>query len=502
MRYIILFFFAAFSHSLGAQSVELNQDVWLRINQLKGDFDPNYSFTARPLTQKDSSKSTVTILPVSINTKFNSHSPYGWNDAGMIMAKGLQTMVSAGVYAKWGPLSVQLQPEFYYAANSPYQTTVGYGYNNGKSFQKTYLGQSAIKLNFGAVAIGVSSQNNWWGPGQFSSIMMSNSAPGFNHITFNSTKPIKTPIGHFEFQLVMGRLKEDTSRAFENNYLRQVAAKNEGRYFNGIMASYQPKWLPGLFLGVTRSEHFYLSDQPLRGGFGAKYLPVLQASSPVDNANRSSNPSDGAFGFFTRWLIPQHQVEFYAEYAYNDFKQNLRDLSVNTNHASAYILGFNKIISQTTKRIDWLITGEFTQLAQTTSYILRNAFNYYQHDQLKQGFTFQNQILGAGSGVGNNVQTLQVKRLKGQEYLGIKIQRIQQDPTGDIRGINGPINSLGARSLKWNDLSIGFLGSKQFNQWRINAEIQFVNRKNYGWEKGNALNVFTQINGQYFFKRK
>ncbi|MBA4258953.1 MAG: hypothetical protein C0446_07300 [Chitinophaga sp.] len=496
MRYIFLIFFAGCFNFLSAQSVAIDQDLWLRMDQLKGDFDPNYSFTARPLIQKDSSKSTVNILPIRINTKFNSHSPYGWNDAGMIMAKGLQTMVSAGVYAKWGPLSIQLQPEFYYAANSPYPTTVGYGYNSGKSFQKTYLGQSAIKLDLGPIAFGLSSQNNWWGPAQFSSVMMSNNAPGFNHITINSNKPIKTAIGHFEFQLIMGRLNEDTSKAFENNYMRPLNPRNEGRYLNGIVASYQPKWLPGFFLGVTRSEHLYLSDQSKKTGFFSKYLPVLQASSPVDNANLSTIRSDGAFSVFTRLFLPKHHSEFYVEYGYKDFKQNLRDLSVNSSHSAAFILGFNKLIPMA--NFDWLITGEITQMAQSTSYILRDAGNYYEHWFVIQGYTHHNQILGAGSGFGNNVQTFQLKKVKGQDFLGVKLQRIQQDP----RVLKRPDNTLVLRSIHWSDISIGFLSSKQFNQWRINAEIQFVNRKNYGWQTGNAFNLFTQINGQYFFKRK
>ncbi|WP_439506862.1 capsule assembly Wzi family protein [Sediminibacterium sp.] len=504
MRIESLFFFLLCSFSTDAQSVPLDQAQWLRIQQLKGKSNPSISYSVRSLNQSDSSKIfKVTVLPVNVTGKFNSHSPYGWNDAGMIMAKGLQTMVSAGVYAKWGPLSIQLQPEFYYAANSPYPTTVGYGYNTGKSFQKTYLGQSAIKLNLGPIAVGVSSQNNWWGPGQFSSIMMSNNAPGFNHITINSNKPIKTPIGHIEFQLVMGRLSEDTSNAFENNFMRQAAAKNEQRYFNGIMASYQPKWIPGFFLGVTRTEQIYFSNQALKSGFASKYLPVFLASSPVDNFNTSSIPSDGAFSFFTRWLLPKHQVEFYAEFAYNDFKKNLRDLSVNTSHASAYILGFNKIISNEVNDIDWLVTGEFTQMAQTSSYVLRDAGNFYDHYFITQGYTHQNQIMGAGSGMGNNVQTIQLKRISGKNFIGIKLQNIKQNPSADsvIRPLSA-VNTIGTRSIKWSDISIGFLGSKQFNQWRINAEIQLVNRKNYGWEKGNAFNVFTQINGQYFFKRK
>lgn len=50
------------------------------------------------------------------------------------MAKGLQTMFSAGIRAKYGPLEIQLQPEYYYAANPNYATTAGYGSAAGKSF--------------------------------------------------------------------------------------------------------------------------------------------------------------------------------------------------------------------------------------------------------------------------------------------------------------------------------------------------------------------------------
>jgi hypothetical protein len=33
--------------------------------------------------------------------------------------------------------------------------------------------------------------------------MMSNNAQGFNHITFNTRRPIKTVIGNFEFNLLL-----------------------------------------------------------------------------------------------------------------------------------------------------------------------------------------------------------------------------------------------------------------------------------------------------------
>jgi len=62
----------------------------------------------------------VKLLPVQWVNQYNSHHPEGLNDGAMIPAKGYQTMVSAGIYAQYGPLSIQLNPEFVYAANEIY----------------------------------------------------------------------------------------------------------------------------------------------------------------------------------------------------------------------------------------------------------------------------------------------------------------------------------------------------------------------------------------------
>lgn len=526
--FLFIWFVCLVVTKVTAQTIPVSQqanDELLRTLQLTGKLDAAQSLTARPffynkaISPQDflqlmdssinqssnlssSSKSILhnqillSFLPASITTKFNSHHPYGWNDAGMIMAKGLQTMVSAGLYAKAGPLTIQLQPEYYTAANPAYSTTTNYGATNGKPLNKAYWGQSAIRLHLGPISLGVSSENLWWGPGQFSSLMMSNNAPGFVHITFNTTRPLKTPIGSFEWQLIAGKLNEDTSAAFENFYLKPSNPRNEWRYLNGIVLTYQPIFIPHFFIGLTRSEHGYNTDQNRKTGFVNKYLPVFVAASPTANADASSIPADGAFSFFTRWIFPKHQAEIYAEYGYNDFKQNLRDLAVNTSHAAAYILGFKKIITLPNQQLIDL-SAEFTQMAQTTSYVLRSAGNWYEHGGVPQGLSFQNQNLGAGSGMGNNVQTLQVKKWAGFNMLGLKLQRIQQDPKGGLG--YGTLSNVGMRPFQWNDMALGFLGQHRFAQFLLNGELQLVNSKNYGWEKGNALNVFLQLKASYFF---
>lgn len=490
-----LFFLALLSHAQTVPVELWGGDELLRVKQLTSKLDAAQSLTARPFFNAVL-PDTLAILPASIALKFNSHHPYGWNDAGMIMAKGLQTAVSAGVYAKAGPVSVQLMPEFYYAANPAYATTAGYGSNSRKSFQKFYPGQSSIRLHLGPISVGASTENLWWGPGQFSSLMMSNNAPGFQHLSFNTTRPLKTPIGSFEWQLIVGKLNEDTSAVFENNYLKPINPRNNWRYLNGIVITYQPNFLPNFFFGITRSEQLYQIDLKRKSGFIKKYLPVFVGSSPSANADASSVPSDGAFSFFGRWILPKHRAEFYLEYGYNDFKQNLRDFSVNASHSSAYIAGLKKIIILKNKQL-LDISGEITQMAQTTSYIVRNAGNWYEHAGLNQGFTHQNQLMGAGGGFGNNVQTLQVKKIHGQQQIGIKLQRIQQDPKGGLQ--YGSVPTLGMREFQWNDLSLGFLGQQKFKQILLSGELQFVQSKNYGWEKGTQFNLYSYIRCSYFF---
>ena len=116
----------------------------------------------------------------------------------MVPNRGYQHIISAGIYAEIGPLSIQLKPEHLYSQNKDFE---GFGegpnghfpeiwkkryslWNNidmperfgEKSISKTLIGQSSIRLNFKGLSLGVSNENIWWGPSIRNSIMMSNHA--------------------------------------------------------------------------------------------------------------------------------------------------------------------------------------------------------------------------------------------------------------------------------------------------------------------------------------
>src|SRR5690606_27968188 len=101
------------------------------------------------------------ILPLSWKHQVNSHHPYGWNDGAMIPAKGYQMLLTGGFYAKWGPLSVQLQPEYLHAENKLFKT-MGKSYNidmperfGDMPYNKVLWEQSSARLTIGPASLGL-----------------------------------------------------------------------------------------------------------------------------------------------------------------------------------------------------------------------------------------------------------------------------------------------------------------------------------------------------------
>ena len=516
---ITLLFVFVLCYTVNAQTYPVGQldvDGSIRNLQLMGKVSNRVSFTVRPmysgkvdsflrmidsnanLTNKKilfgkSLHNGVTLLPLILSTKFNSHHPYGWNDEAMIAAKGFQNIFTTGIHLRYGPLTVQLQPQYFYASNPNFEHANGYGAPTSGSYSKFLAGQSSVRLNAGPLSVGYSSENLWWGPGQFSSLLLSNNAPGFKHFTINTTRPIKTPFGHFEFQIFGGKLGEDSadiSSLYENFFLTPVSLKNEWRYMNAMVVSYQPIFLKGFFLGGTRSFQLYGNDFNLQeSSIIQKYVPVLSALFKNNTSNEDARARDQQLSVFARWLLEKYNSEFYFEYGYNDHSANIRDFMLDPTHSAAYIVGSKKLFKL--PKNDLLeLSVEITQMAQSNSYLVRNAGNWYIHGQVLQGLTNEKQIMGAGSGMGNNVQTFSATWLKGIKKVGIKLQRIQQDP----KGFRGGLGTLLLSESPWSDFSIGVLTRWNYKKLLFSAELQQVTSHNYAWQKntdrGNFYGLF------------
>jgi len=515
---------------------------YYRRAQLLGSADSNVSFTVRPLFPKylkktasvfypDSTeqrynllkatsswqsidrKFRASLLPLSIQTQFNSDHPYGWNDGAMIPAKGPQTLLSAGIFAQYGPLSIQFRPELVIAQNQPFDTfnqnqyDVIFAryydiYNNidlparfGKySYTMAYWGQSSIRLNFKSLSFGLSTENLWWGPGIRNSLLMSNSAPGFKHLTLNTLKPLQTPIGSFEGQLIAGRLENsgfpplvpDHSFFGTNLY---IPKPNDWRYLAGVIVTWQPKWVPGLFLGFDQSSQTYGKDLS-----GIKdYLPLFSSIKKTSAPDAPINKQDQRSSVFMRWLWTQEHAEVYFEFGHNNYTGDLMQALLSPNESRAYIWGMRKLLPFNKSRNENILIGiEVTQLQENSIAKILQGNEWYVSKSIRQGYTNRGEVLGAGIGPGANLQSLDVSWVKGLKRLGIQVERYVHNNDFYYYAFSDSQNY----SQHWVDLSVAANGEWNYKNLIFNARIQGINSLDYQWalkKNGNDPNFANQI---------
>jgi hypothetical protein len=505
---------------LQAQSIPVGtpvlEDAYRRA-QLLGQLDSSISFTSRPLfpsalhKQKNSfdpdstlennkwtkfsgthkfagEKGVIKLLPVTWIQQYNSNHPEGINDGAMIPSKGYQTLFSAGIYAQYGPLSIQFRPEVVYATNRAFlgfpDTQIGNTPNNlsgidlperfgANPYQKIFWGQSSIRLTVGPASLGLSNENLWWGPGMRNALLMTNNAPGFEHLTLNTVKPIRSFMGSFEGQIIAGRLDG-------SGYTQSLT--NNWRYLNGVVLSYQPKWVPGLFLGATRSLMTYgntLSN-------AKDYLPIFIAITKQGDGGvaEDAKKRDQLASVFARWLWPEEHGEIYFEYGREDHNWNTRDFLQEASHSSAYIIGLRKLLPLNALTGEYIsINLEATQLESNSATINRGwTIGWYTHSDVTEGYTNLGQVLGAGIGPGSNLQTLNISWGKSLKMIGIQFERFvhnnnyHYDVVKDIR-------------KNWVDMSASVIAEWDYKNLLFNVEIEGVRSYNYEWQYTPKLTV-------------
>lgn len=512
--------------ALQAQTLPVGTPVledYYRLQQLRGKLDSNLSFTIRPINPSLVSSAedifspagndentghlsyrngalAVQALPLQVTQQFNSHHPYGWNDGLMIPAKGYQALVSGGVYVKYGPLSIQFRPEYIYAANPKFpgyasghndaELNYYYGYYDiidaperlsDGSYSKFSLGQSSIRLTVGPVSLGLSNENLWWGPGVRNSLLLTNNAPGFKHITLNTVRPINTPVGSFEFQVIGAHL-ENTNRSplevtTNSQGVNLYSVKRDSwRYYSGFNISYHPKWVPGLFLGITRSFDAYHDDVKGFNGYVPFFTPYQKVNTKGgqgDSFNR-----DQLTSLYTRWLFTKAHAEVYLEYGLNDNSYNLGDFLGSPEHSRAYIAGISKLVPLTGKNNQGILfNAEITQLSQTVDRLVRDAGSWYIHGEVRQGMTNEGQVLGAGIGPGGNLQSFDVAWVSGLKRLGFQVERYEHNV--DFQNYFFP--AINGNSRKWVDFGLALRGNWDYKNLLFNARLEGIKSLNYEW---------------------
>jgi hypothetical protein len=421
------------------------------------------------------------LLPINFLQKYNSHHPYGWNDGPLSFSKGYQYLLSGGVYMHWRNIHLTLRPEYFRTASDIYETSAEWGQVT-PSLNKLILGQSSLRMDLGSISIGAGTNNIWRGPGIISSLLMSNNAQGFHHIGINTIRPIKTPLGSFEFSIYGATLTQNATQGFENKFLKKAEINKNTRYINMLTLTYSPLFFKNFYLGANRVFHQFTRTSPSRN-FMRDYLPVtlpLFRNVYQDNAESIDQLISG----FVKYLFPKEHAELYFEYGWNDGKSNLRDLLLDNSHSSASVLGFRKLHYLNNNSF---LNFEFeaTRMAQTPSYLQRNAGNWYTHGLVTEGYTNENQILGSSFGLGNNIQSLSIGFNKNWDKISIKIQHIAYSP----QTIINLLNNIGGKP-DWNDFTYGVVFKKNLKNILFNANIDWIHSNNYLWQQNKKRENF------------
>jgi hypothetical protein len=353
------------------------------------------------------------------------------------------------------------------------------------AYKKSLFGQSSIRLNYSGLSLGLSSENIWWGPSIRNSIMMSNQAEGFNHITFNTTRPVKTFIGDFEWQVVSGRLEASGFRpppepgqtvGISDFY---IPKNDDWRYYQGLTFTYSPKWVEGASLGFVRWVQMY-------GEFATKnrdYFPVFAVLFRDGSGGSAFDYTydqgiDQAAGIFGRWVWQDAKAEIYGELNYNDAKYNLRDLMLDSDHARAYTVGVHKVFQKTPTSKIYKFLYERTRMQQTSSRLLRNAGSWYEHGTVRHGYTNNGEVMGAGIGPGSNSQYFEFSMINKLDKYSVAFEIIDQDNDFFIAAFEQ------AQDFRryWKDFNVHFSLQKKIKNYWGHINLVYSRSLNYQWE--------------------
>jgi hypothetical protein len=441
-------------------------------------------------------KTLLTLMPLGMQQVYNTHHPFGGNDGSLIPARGVSAKISGGIQLRYRKWTVTLQPELVVSQNNAFETFFTQNFDTtwsrfyqwlnksdiperfGKNaYHKLFGGQSSIRYNTNGFSLGISTENLWWGPGTRNALVMSNNAPGFLHFTFNSTAPLQTAAGSFEWQLVAGQLNNsgilppETNRVYANRSGYLYQPKNEsGRYLTGLVVSWQPKWVKGLHVGFAKAAYLYNTD-----------ISGMADILPLEGIFRSGSQKQGkkaSLGsLFARYVMPEERAEFYMEFGRNDKSPNLINIVSDNAYPRAYTAGFRKLFpARNNSFIEF--SSELTQMQlPAVAGLIQNAQSWYLNDYVRQGYTHKGQVLGAAIGPGSNSQMLGIAWVKGIKRVALGFERI-------VRNEDFYYNAFAESKdfrRHWVDLSTSLSADWLYHRFLISAEMNLTRSLNYQW---------------------
>ncbi|HXT16674.1 MAG TPA: hypothetical protein VN706_13635 [Gemmatimonadaceae bacterium] len=473
------------------QLVEVNSDVenYLRVLQLRGIVAPHPwsvrefglreadnlapSDTSHPwaarVRRADPSSRRFRILAPEIRTIENTTFPYGFNDGPIWAGRGLTAAATGGFTAMIGRLSIVAEPMVFVAQNQGFTLA-----NNGQtgplrfgnelvpifidqpqrfgdgSYKRIDPGQSSVRLDLPYVALGASTADQHWGPAVEHPLILGNNAAGFPHAYLGTNGAVDLWLFKLDARTEAGRLDQT---AFSP--AGDTAAH---RLMTGVVASIVPRGLPNVEFGASRFFH----SPWLSSGIGPG--TIVHALRGTESASDNQLAS-----LFARAVFPASGVEVYGEFGRDDRNADRRDLTLEPDHVSGYMLGMQKVWASGSRSFT-VLRGELLNTRVTHLALARPQAPFYVNVALPQGHTELGQVLGSAAGFGGLGTNLSVDRYDPTgkwTFAWDRINRASSDGNlSDPRGAD-VYQSLGAQRTMFRpraDIIAGLTLTRELNR--------------------------------------
>lgn len=476
----------------------------------------DYSFLIRPIMPEiwqGAHKNWIALKRVGYSKMYNDSVPLTLNEESFYPATGWQERFTAGVQMKLGRFLVDFQPEYVKAENTK-QASISDQFREGNYFTRIYflqlnvidwpaqfglapiekfsLGQSSAKLLFKNLSVGLSNENIWWGPGRRNALIMTNNAPGFLHADVKTARPVKSIFGAVEMQAVFGKLDSSGITPLENIRQQQywpgayVPKENIRRQMLGFVFSWQPKWIKNLYLGYAGAYYGYVTYEDKLGHPIPPY-PYTMTVAKGKGAKLGS--------LFFRYSMPKDRAEIYGEFGRGDRLPTPWNLTEDT-IPLGYVFGLRKWMKLRGQH-HLEISMEVAHLQLPDPRLIYNASSpwgvpktnsWYTQTQIRQGYTHNGQLLGAGIGPGGNSQFMGISWIKGENRLGMHAERrVHNNDMNYYVNLSG-IVGYGPHYRYWTSLTYGAHAQIKLAGLYLAAAYNVGNSLNYQWVKVDGGN--------------
>ena len=437
------------------------------------------------------------VLLPSATLVYNDAIAYGPNLGNLWAGRGTNVLASAGAAYESRYVRVVVAPEAAHSDNRVFEVLPGLvrgrsafssPWHAGVASADLPLrfgtapitlvspGQSSLTVRAGAVAVGVSSEEQWWGPGIRNALLLSNNAGSVPHAFVRTSRPLRTPLGAVEARWIVGALTEST-------FFDSIPS-NDTRSLGALAVTLRPSIAPNVTLGLAHS----VLRAAARGRVPASALfdPLTRwrAGVQLDTAARpfSAQPdttrdADDLVGLWARWVFPNDGLEIYGETVRAGVPRQLREWLVVPQAGFGYTIGLQWAgTARASGRLRW--QAEVSSVEQTADFAGRALADLYTGAATPQGFTQRGRVLGAATGPGSSSQFVGADWLATGWQAGLTATRVRWE--------NDAMYRQPAPNFFRHDVSLlfGVRGGLLLPHATVLASFEAGRRDNYLFQNG------------------